>query len=191
MSTTTLYRLAGLAAILAGIAYLSDTALDYLQPQNTLGVGIFVSLFGLYGLAGLFSFQREQGGYLNLVGYVLNSTGLAALIGVVFTNNFILPNLETAVIQELFAGPLLPIFITIGVIYLIGVLLFSAALWRANLFSKYAIGLYALGSIPAALPNVFPAIIVTIGGILVSIGIAWLGTQLWRGLEVQVQPVTA
>ena len=181
MSSLSLYRLAGLAAILAGIAYFLDTAFDYLLPNNVLGIGIFVSLFGLHGLTGAFLYQREVGGRLNVIGYAVNFTGLAALIGLVFTNNFILPNLETAVIQELFSGPLLPIFITVGATYLLGALLFSVALWRGNIFSKIAITLYAVGSIPVALQNVFPAIIVTIGGMMVGLGIAWFGSQLWRG----------
>ena len=81
MSSSSLYRLAGLAAILAGIAYFLDTAVDYLLPNNVLGIGIFVSLFGLHGLTGAFLYQREVGGRLNVIGYAVNFTGLAALIG--------------------------------------------------------------------------------------------------------------
>ena len=178
MAPAKLYQLSGLAAILAGISFITDTLLDLFFPGNGLGIGIFVSLLGLHGLTGLFLFQREKGGMLNLVGYFLNFTGLAALIGIAFANNFILSQLQTAVIQELFSGSLLIIFISIGITYLMGALLFSTALWRSHQFSRTAIAGYALGSIPVAMPNVFPIIVTSIGGILVGLSIGWLGWQL-------------
>lgn len=180
MTSSKLYQLSGLAAILAGLAFIADTLLDILLPGNTLGIGIFVSLFGLHGLTGLFLFQREKGGWLNVIGYFLNFTGLAALIGIAFANNFIFSRLDTAVIQELFRGSLLPVFISVGVIYLIGVWVFSGALWRGHHFARWAIAIYALGSIPVAMPNVFPAIMTNIGGFMVGLSIAWLGWQLWQ-----------
>lgn len=180
MSSAKLYQLSGLAAILAGLAFISDTLLDVALPANTLGVGIFVSLFGLHGLTGLFLYQREKGGWLNVTGYFLNFTGLAALIGIAFANNFIFSRLDTAVIQELFSGPLLGLFIAVGVIYLVGALLFSTALWRVNYFSRVIIFLYAVSSVPVAMPNVFPTVLTHIGGILLGLSIAWLGWQLWQ-----------
>lgn len=180
MNSTNLLRLSGISAILAGIAYILDTIFDFAFPDNMLGIGIFVSLFGLYGLAGLFVRQRAEGGWLNLIGYVLNSMGLAALIGVVFTNNFVVSALEKDVVEDLFSGSLLIAFISVGVIYLLGVLVFGMALWRGGVFSKSAIVLYIMGSIPVALPPVFPEAVVSLGGIMVALGIMWLGVQLWQ-----------
>lgn len=182
MSSVTLFRLSGLAAILAGLAYISDTVLDWLWPGNVWGVGLLVSLLGLHGLTGLFLRQQEEGGVLNLVGYFLNFTGLAALIGVVFANNFIVPRLDTAVAEAVFTGSTLFAFIAVGILFLVGVWTFSVALWRVGLFSRAAIGVYALGAVPVALPPVFPDTAVTVGGLLVGIGIIWLGGQLWRGV---------
>ncbi len=181
MPSTTLYRLSGLAAILAGLAYVADTALDWLWPGNVLGIGLWVSILGLHGLTGLFLRQRQPGGALNVMGYFLNFTGLAALIGVAFANNFIVPRLDTAVTQVVFTGSTLAAFIIVGVVFLIGVFVFGAALWRTGIFSRVAVGLYMLGSIPVALPPVFPESVVTVGGLLVSLSIIWFGGQLWQG----------
>ena len=180
MKSSTLFQLSGVAAIIAGVAYLTDTILDFTHPGNLLGVGLWVSLFGLHGLTGLFLRQREPGGILNIIGYILNFTGLSALIGVVFVNNFIVPKLDAGINQALFSGPTLAAFITVGVVYLSGVLVFGTAIWRNGIFSRPATALYMLGSIPVALPPVFSAHIVTIGGVLISVSLIWFGCQLWQ-----------
>ena len=166
---------------MAGLAYIIDTGLDWFLPGNILGVGLWVSIFGLHALTGAILRQREQSGVLNVVGYFLNFTGLAMLIGVVFTNNFIVPRLDTAVVEALFTGPTLAAFIAIGVVFLVGVWVFSAALWRGGIFSRVAIGLYALGAVPVALPPVFPQAAVTTGGLLISAALIWFGVQLRQG----------
>ncbi|MEM7331736.1 MAG: hypothetical protein AAF490_06570 [Chloroflexota bacterium] len=180
MNKNHFFFLSGIACIAAGVFFIADTVADFIIPNNSFGLGIWVSFLGLHGLTALYFLQREHGGYLNLAGYLLNFTGLAGLIGVGFVNNFILPNIETSVTQQLLSGPLLPIFITVGVVYLTGALLFGVAIWRGRIIKPYAAILYMLGSIPVALPPVFPELIVIGGVIFLAISLVLFGIQILK-----------
>ncbi|GAB5489197.1 MAG: hypothetical protein Pars2KO_27670 [Parasphingorhabdus sp.] len=183
MDSTTLYRLSGYASLIASLAYLSDTALDFLLPGNPFGVGILVSLFALFGLNGIFLKHREQGGWFDLIAYLVNHLGLTALVGIVFVNNFIFPVLQPDVVKSIMSGPALGLFIAIGTTYLVGAILFGLSVWLRKVFSRPAALLYMAGSIPVALPPLFPENIVSLGGVLIAIALMWWGYELTRQLD--------
>lgn len=185
MRTSVLLRLSGLSLLLSGCLYIADTIADFLVPGNTYGIGIFVSLTGLYGVAGLFFRQRDKATPWDLSAYVLFSTGLAALIGIAFANNFILPKLETPVLGSIMGGATLAAFITVGVVYLVGALGFALSIWRLGVSARMPCLLVALGSIPVSMPPLFPAYAVETGGLLISIAMLLWGRELLTDRESQ------
>lgn len=182
MSSSTLFRLSGLAGILSGSAFIIDQVLiDMLWADSLIAntIGFLSSVLGLYALTGLYLYQREASGSPGMIGYALNFSGLTLLVGVVFANNYILSQLSEEAVEGLFAGPTRLVFVVIAVFYLIGVAVFGVAIIRAGRLPRLAAWLYMLGWMPVALAPFFPDLLVTIGAVLAGGSIAWFGYALW------------
>jgi hypothetical protein len=104
ITASTLMRLAGLSAILAGLCFL---VIGMFHPVNVpasvttatwVNVHIFATalgFFGLFGMAGLYARQAEKSGWLGLVGFLLFSVWMTVVSGFSFVEAFILPRLAT------------------------------------------------------------------------------------------------
>ena len=102
--TSTLLRLAGLAALLAGLCYVF---VGILHPSNVSAsvtstrwetvhvVACAMCFFGLLGLVGALRRQATKTGWLGLVGFVLLSLWFVLIMGFSFVEAFILPKLAT------------------------------------------------------------------------------------------------
>ena len=180
MPPTTLYRLAGLAGMLSGLLLLFNTARrGGVVPPNALthGIAPLSSVLGLFALTGLYLWQRQQSGPLGLVGYALN---LAGTVGVEYVTNSVFPHLDDAVVESLVDGPTGTTLLLTAVVFLLGVLAFGVAMWRARMLPAPAILLYVVGLVPVALRGVLPEPAVAVGLILAAAGTAWLSAALWR-----------
>ena len=106
ITASTLMRLAGLSAMVAGLCFL---VIGMFHPVNVLSsvtsatwvnVHIFATalgFFGLLGLAGLYARQVEETGWLGLAGFLLFGAWMTLVGGISFVEAFILPRLATAV----------------------------------------------------------------------------------------------
>src|SRR6476661_7948984 len=95
-----LLRMAGLAAVVAGLCYV---VVGLLHPPNALAsvgstrwaavhvVACAMSFFGVLGLAGLYARQAVKAGWLGLVGFLLLSLWFVLIMGFSFVEAFILP----------------------------------------------------------------------------------------------------
>lgn len=183
MNPHILFRLGGIALILAGIAYLADTVADELVPGNVFGIGNFVSLFGLYGMMAIFFYQNTRAKHLGLLAFAFNFTGLSGLVAVAFLNNLVLPKLPAETVAEILSGSALAGLIATGVVFLIGGLLMALTVWRTQAFPRASAVLYGLGVIPVALPPLVPALATTIGGVAISVVLIVWGMTLIRNPE--------
>jgi hypothetical protein len=214
ISTHNLLRLAGLAALLAGICYV---LVGLFHPANVASsvtttrwqvvhvLACAMSVFGLLGMAGLYAKQAVKTGWLGLAGYLLLSLWLTLVMGFSFVEAFVLPHVASAVptfVQAwmgMFNGPagtfdlgVLPTIWTLTAPMLIGGgLLFGIATFRAGILPRWAGALLALSTVlaPVAvlLPNASqPKIAVPFG-----LALAWLGFALLseRRTEQVVTPV--
>src|SRR5262245_54666436 len=99
---TNLYRIAAYGLLLSGILIiLKKTAIELLLPFNviTYSAGTFAAALGLFGLTAIYLYQREEGGSLGLVGYLINWFGLALACGIEYMKNGIFPLLEPSALQ--------------------------------------------------------------------------------------------
>lgn len=183
MSNSVLYRLGGIALILAGLAYITDTVIDFLLPENMYGVGMLVSLLGLYGMTALFLFQNEKGGVVGLLAYIFNFTGLSGLVAIAFFNNLVKNKLEPDVIKLILSGEALAFFIAVGVVFLIGALLMGVTIWRVGKLPKVGALFYVAGAVPVAIPPLFPKLAVEAGGIGISLALIIWGSSLLYSLK--------
>src|SRR3712207_6727506 len=105
MNTRDVIRLAGLAAVGAGILFV---VIQLIHPADvpasiTTGrwaiahsLGVAMAFLGLLGVLGLYARQANAVGWLGLAGYLLFSLFYAFTLAFQFTEAFLLPVLATA-----------------------------------------------------------------------------------------------
>ena len=203
ITASTLMRLAGLSAMVAGLCFL---VLGIFHPVNvpasvTTATWVNVHIaatalgfFGLFGMAGLYARQAEASGWLGLAGFILFSIWMTMVCGFSFVEAFILPKLatESPAFVEGFLGILtgVPSRIDFGILptlwkisdpmYLLAPLLFGIATFRAGILPRWAGGLLAIGTL---LPILGSSLVQhpydRIFAVPVGLALAWLGYALW------------
>lgn len=182
MFPTRLYRLIAWAAMLSGLfIIIKKLVVELLLPLNpaTNAVGTAGLLLGLFALTGVYLYERQASGSFGLVGYLVNWFGLAAVAGVDYARNYILPYLSKSEVQALLAGPTRLAFLACALFFLVGVVLFSAASLRAGVFPRLAVVLYLIGFVVYSLFFFLPNVVVVIAEVGGAVGIIWLGYALW------------
>lgn len=179
--------LAGALGIGAGTCLVVDSlAFDLFGREGALPgtLGVLVPLLGVFLLTGLYAAVRPGGSLLDW-GYALNTVGLMLVAGVDFTRTYALSGLDEDVVDGLLAsGPLKPAFIAAGSVFIVGAVLFGAALIRAD-FAKAPAWLYVLTAAPSGFAGQLPAAVgagaqVANGAAIVALGLALLGRPLGR-----------
>ncbi len=203
-------RWTGLSAMAAGIIFAGIQPVhppDFLSSVTTSAWAIITSLklamcfLFLLGLAGLYARQVEKAGWLGLAGFVLFSGSWALQSGFVFTEVFILPPLATAAPQFIDSylgivngspgamniGAAAPAYAVVGILYLLGGLLFGVATFRAGVLSRWPSGLLALTALVTPAAALLPHATQRLAAIPMGIAMAWLGYALWsdRGEKAQ------
>ena len=186
MSSSSLIRLAGLAAlssgVLAAIGDLLSLVVDLENPLSATTAGYNVVFFLyllstallLLGLVGLYTSQSQAAGILGLVGFLVAFLGTVLLAGALWFELFITPALATEA-PELVAEELgLTGFILMLLVGAVGWVLFGVATLRAGVYPKWAAVLLIVGGVIAFFP--LPLV-----GIIFSVAVAWLGFMLFTG----------
>ncbi|MCG5215567.1 hypothetical protein [Streptosporangium sp. KLBMP 9127] len=156
-----------------------------LLPETafTHAIAPFAPLTGLFAITGIYLLLRHTAGTLGLVGYVLNSAGLAGAFAIEYTLHFVFPNLPGDVVAGLVAGGTGRAFLVTSVVLLAGVLTFGLAAVRAKAMPVVAVALYVVGMIPGSLRNLVPLPVYLVGLVFAAAGIAWMAARLWTTAE--------
>ena len=218
MQTTTsnLLRWAGLSALVAGLIFAVVGLIHPPQLLSSLNTGtwtivhsltIAMSFFGLLGIAGIYVRQAEEAGWLGLAGFVLLSLWFVLVTGFTFFEALILPLLAsdspkfaesflgifTGSAGETNIGALATLWSLLGVVYILGGVLFGIATFRAAILSRWAASLLALGAVSSPAFALVPLALAPLAAVPVGLGLAWLGYALWserRGQASQPVPAT-
>ncbi len=207
MTNSTLFRLAGLSALLAGICY---TLVGVFHPANIPSsvtttrweivhvLACAMSFFGVLGLTGIYVRQAEKTGWLGLIGFILFSLWLVLIMGFSFVEAFILPHIATSTPgfvvswMGMFNGPagkfdigsLATVWKLTGPLYIFGGLLFGIATFRAGILPRWAGALLAISTVLAPIGALLPNASQPKLAIPVGIALAWLGYALWSEKQV-------
>src|SRR5512144_30538 len=209
ITASTLMRLAGLSAMVAGLCFL---VLGIFHPVNvpasvTTATWVNVHIaatalgfFGLFGMAGLYARQAEESGWLGLIGFILFTVWMTLVTGFSFVEAFILPRLATQ--SPAFVEGLLGMFSSIpsqvdlgvlptlwnisGPMYILGPLLFGIATFRANILPRWAGALLVLGAVLVPVGALVPPALQPKIMIPVGLAMAWLGYALFSERREQV-----
>ena len=202
MSASTVIRWAGLSAVVAGVLTIvtqvihpandpSSVATSSWAIAHYLFLGYFV--FGMLGISGIYARQVEEAGLLGLVGFLILFVALALSTGFGFLEASILPVLATEAPQfvesffDVFGGPvggsslgdLEAVFPLIGVLAIVGGLLFGIAILRAAILPRWAAILFLIGVVSILLAFPLGDVGARISGVATGLGLAWLGYALW------------
>jgi len=198
-----LIRWAGLSAMVTGIIFAGIQPIhppDVLASVTTSAWTIITSLktvmclFGLFGIAGLYARQVEETGWLGLAGYLLLTIFYAVQMCYAFAEPLILPLLTTVAptfVESVLGmasgaggpmnlGALATVYSLVSVLYLLGLLLFGIAIFRARILPRWAAGLLAFsGPLAIIMVTLLPHQLERLAAIPMGVALAWLGYALW------------
>ncbi|HEY0602829.1 MAG TPA: hypothetical protein VGD58_07955 [Herpetosiphonaceae bacterium] len=210
ITASNLIRWAGVSAMAAGIIFAGIQPIhppDVLASVNTSAFIIItslktiMSLFGLFGIAGLYARQVEETGWLGLAGYLLISIFYAVQMCFSFVEPLILPLLTTvapAFVESVMGmasgaggpmdlGAFATVYVLVSVLYVLGLLLFGIALFRARILPRWASGLLAVsGPLAIIMGVLLPHQVERLAAMPMGFALAWLGYALWSERREQV-----
>jgi len=202
VTTPNLIRAAGLSAIVAGTIF---AVIQPIHPPDVLAsvttrafititsFKTLMSIFGLFGIAGLYARQVKETGWLGLSGYLLLTIFYAVQMCYSFAEPLILPLLVPVAptfVESVMGmasgaggpmnlGAFAVIYNILPVLYLLGLLLFGIAIFRARILSRWAAILLALSGPLAILMSQLPHQFERFAAVPMGIALAWLGYALF------------
>lgn len=209
ITASNLVRWSGLSAMAAGIIF---AGIQPIHPPDVIAsvtTNAFIiitsfkaimSLFGIFGIAGLYARQVEETGWMGLAGYLLLTIFYAVQMCYSFAEPTILPLLVpvaptfvTSVMQmasqsptDMNLGAFATVFSFLPILYLLGLLLFGIAMFRARILSRWAAGLFALSGPIAVVLSLLGHPLDRLAAMPMGIALAWLGYALLSERREQV-----
>jgi hypothetical protein len=201
-TASNLIRWAGLSAVAAGVIFAGIQPIhppDFLPSVTTaawamiMPLKLAMCLLFLAGIAGLYARQVEESGWLGLAGFLALSVSWALQTAFIFAEAFILPVLATAAPQfvdsylgivngfpgEMNIGALPTVYTVVGLLYMLGGVLFGIASMRARVLPRWAGGLLTVAAAVTPAAALLPHAIQRFAAVPVAFAIAWLGYALW------------
>ena len=172
MSSSTLFRLSGLATILGGVLLPTSWILRFVigAPRPYSGTVEFVATILLvFGFMGVYGFQHEESGVLGFLGFVLLIIHNCCALGECWLQN----GEVTGV-----AAVLAPI---VGATMLLGFILLGIGSWQANKLPRWAVVLWIIGGALIVPGFAVQPMLVVIGGVIQGIGVVTAGATLRMG----------
>jgi len=203
-----LIRWAGLSAMVAGIIF---AAIQPIRPADvvssvTTGAWAIITplktamcLLFLIGIAGIYARQVKEAGWLGLAGFLLLIVCWWLQTAFVFAEAFIAPPLASVAPKfvdgylgisyghtgGIALGALPALYFLVGILYMLGGLLFGIATFRAGILPRWAAGLLAVTATLTPLAVLLPHATQRLAAVPMGLAIACLGYALWSERRAQ------
>ena len=214
ITSTTLTRAAGVAAIAAGLIFIgvqiNHPASDTFTTETTQWVArewakIAMAALALAGITGMYLRQYRKAGLLGLVGYLVFAAGYLAMFSVEVIAAVVLPNLvnsEPGFVNDVVAaanggaangdiGALQVLFGLMGAGMIVGGVVFGIALFRTRVLARWAAALLAASTGALAALAVLPESFNRPLAVPVGLALISLGVSLWRNAGDNVRETPA
>lgn len=207
MKLVKLIQWAGLLAILDGVLFLlwwfllatlmpgapaagePFDMVGMVRHENWLAVNVVGSIATMVlplALVGFYIRQFNQSGMLDLVGLIMTILGLLLFVWIQIDETILWPLLAVhapALIDlkgPMFSDPAFNFtYILMGVLFIPGAILFGTTMLKAQVLPKWGVWMFIIGAPLFGIGG--PLIVVrTIGVVLLSASLIWLGRTLWR-----------
>ncbi len=203
VTTTTLTRAAGVAAVAAGVIFigvqinhphLDATSITTTEVAVRNSLKVAMAALALTGITGMYLSQVRRNGILGLIGYLVLAAGYLAIASTSIVAAYVLPSLagsNPAYVDDVLAastggsatgdiGALATLIQFQGVAYLVGGLVFGIALYRANVLARWACALLAVAGVASAVLSLMPDAFYRLLAFPNGIAMIALGYSLWR-----------
>lgn len=203
ITTTTLTRAAGLAAVAGGLVFAAvqvkhphldaafTTTTEYAVRET---MKIFMAVLSLIGITGIYLRQVKQTGVLGLIGYVVLGVGYLAIMSLQVVGVFVLPTLaasQPGYVNDVLAvvtsgtpvgdiGAMQTLILGGGFAYIVGGIIFGIALFRAGVLARWAAALLSVGAVATVATSQLPELTQRLFALPVSVALVGLGYSLWR-----------
>jgi hypothetical protein len=202
LTTTTLTRAAGLAAVAGGLLFIAvqikhpllvaplTTTTEYAVRETAK---IFFAILSLIGITGIYLRQVRQTGVLGLIGYLLLGVGYLTIMTMQVIGVFVLPDLaasQPGYVNDVFAvatsgtptGDVAGIqaLTMVTTTYIAGGVIFGIALFRANIVARWAAALMSLGAVATVATFQLPELTQRLFAVPAGVALIGLGLSLWR-----------
>jgi hypothetical protein len=203
ITTTQLTRAAGLSAVAGGLLFIAvqikhplldatfTTTTEYAVRETGK---IFMAVFSLIGITGIYLRQVRQIGVLGLIGYLVLGVGYLGILSVQVVGVFVLPVVaasDSGYVNDVLAvatsgtpvGDIGQVGILIkgaGFAYIVGGIIFGIALFRAGVLARWAAALMSVGAVATVATSLLPELTQRLFAIPVGVALVGLGFSLWR-----------
>ena len=164
MSSSTLIRLGGLAAILAGLLRVIASFLPNSIPTVELEIlYFFTDVFILFGLMGLYGYQHAEVGLWGFIGFLTATVGIGSIIG---------PDGEISGVSMYAVG---------ASIFGVGLTLLAIGVWKANKLPHWIPLLWVILTIIGFIGYFAKGynLLFVISGIMFGVSYAGAGLKVW------------
>jgi hypothetical protein len=202
-------RWAGLSAMVAGIIFAGIQPIHPADVISSVTTSAFIiitsfktvmSIFGLFGITGLYARQVEETGWMGLAGYLSLTIFYVVQMCYSFVEPLIFPllvtespnfvesalGMVTGTGGPMNLGAFATIFSFLPILYLLGLLLSGIAMFRARILSRWAAGLLAFSGPLAIILGLLGHPLDRIAAVPMGIALAWLGYSLLSERREQV-----
>ncbi|MGZ9166012.1 MAG: hypothetical protein ACXW4U_12640 [Anaerolineales bacterium] len=176
MEALDLYRYTGITGIVAGVL---NVVVELLPERIGLPLDMLINILGLWVLSALYLRQREVSGVFGLIAYAVEFLGITLVVGFLFTQAFVLPELDAAQRTTVLAGPTGLAAILALALMTLGAVLFGIVTLRAGVFPKWAALLLMAGFIIVPIGAIGSPTAKTIGELILSAGLISMSYALF------------
>jgi hypothetical protein len=141
-------------------------------------------------VAGLATTALRQSSKFSSISLALNVLGLAAATGVEWVINLVLVRLDPSQIVALRSGPLGTAFVAASMVFLLGSILYCAALLRDGKAPRIPTITYAIATIPIAMRNFVPELALDLALALLGASVIWLALWMFKSRPTLPAPRT-
>ena len=204
ITTTTLTRAAGVAAVVGGLLYigvqikhpnLDLTLISTTEWKVRQTMKVLFAALSLAGITGMYLRQVTRTGVLGLIGYLLFGAGFLAMLGVEVIGLVVVPAIAATspgYVSDVLAvavpgghatgdlGLIQPLISLMGIGFLGGSLLFGIVLFRARVLARWAAALLAVGAVAPLAIQLLPQVNFRLFAIPTGVAMVGLGYSLWR-----------
>src|SRR6266508_6701453 len=184
----------------ADVAHIVTTGMAVRETAKAL-----MTVLALAGFTGIFLRHHRRFGVLGLAGYLLLTIGYLAMFANQCIVAYVLPTVahsNPGYVQDYLdaamggspsgdIGHIQELFLTSGIGYSLGGLLFGIALFRAGVLARWACVLLAYGTTSALALSVLPESFSRPFAVPTGVALIGLGVSLWRNQRRQAETVDA
>lgn len=208
ITASKLIRWTGLSAIVAGIIFAGIQPIHPPDELSSVTTGAWaiitplktaMCLLFLLSWTGLYARQVKETGWPGLIGFLMLSLSWALQTAFVFAETFIIPPLAATTPKfvdgflgiaaghgsEVSLGALPTLYALVGILYMLGGLVFGIAIFRAGILPRWAAGLLAVASALTPAAALLPHQIQRLAAVPVGVALIWLGYALWSERRTQ------